>query len=143
MKTQSQSRCFDGGQTGFTLLEIMIAMAIFSVGFLAVGSMQISSINSNASSRLRTEATALASELSERLMMLPYDDAFLAPGSHGILPDNFPIPAGFDTKPRYTVWYVVQDETPTEDTRTIQVAVQWNANGRDKLVTLDFIKADL
>jgi len=140
MKAQSRSRSFDEGQKGFTLVEIMIAMAIFSVGFLAVGSMQISSINANATSRLRTEATALASEMSERLMMLPYDDDFLTAGSHGILPDNFPIPAGFDSNSRYTVWYVVQDAAPATDTKTIQVRVQWDAN---KFVSLDFIKADL
>ncbi len=33
---------------GFTLVEVMIGMAIFLIGFLAVGSMQIAAINGNA-----------------------------------------------------------------------------------------------
>ena len=33
-------------QLGYTLIEVLIAMAIFAVGILAVGGMQISAINS-------------------------------------------------------------------------------------------------
>ena len=46
---------------GFTLIEALFAIAIFSIGILAVSSMQISAINNNASARMRTEATMLAS----------------------------------------------------------------------------------
>jgi prepilin-type N-terminal cleavage/methylation domain-containing protein len=40
---------------GFTLIEVLIAMAIFSIGILAVGAMQVSSTNSNAGARIQTE----------------------------------------------------------------------------------------
>ena len=43
------------GHHGFTLIEVLIAMAIFSIGILAVGAMQISSTNSNAGARIQTE----------------------------------------------------------------------------------------
>ena len=39
------------GRRGFTLIEVLIAMAIFSLGMLAVGTLQITSTNSNASAR--------------------------------------------------------------------------------------------
>jgi prepilin-type N-terminal cleavage/methylation domain-containing protein len=61
------------GQHGFTLLEIMIALAIFAIGILAVSAMQISSINQNAGARMQTEATNVASDAMERLLALPYD----------------------------------------------------------------------
>ena len=62
---------------GFTLIEVLIAMAIFSIGILAVANMQILSINQNASARLQTEATTLAVDWMERLLSLPYEDVLL------------------------------------------------------------------
>jgi prepilin-type N-terminal cleavage/methylation domain-containing protein len=62
---------------GFTLIEVLIAMAIFAIGILAVTTMQIRSINQNASARLQTEATTLAADWMEQLLALPYDDPWL------------------------------------------------------------------
>lgn len=62
---------------GFTLIEVLIAMAIFAVGILAVTTMQMRSINQNASARLQTEATNLAADWMEQLLALPYDDPWL------------------------------------------------------------------
>jgi len=115
-------------------------MAIFAIGFLAVGSMQISSINVNASSRLHTEAIALANKMNERLMMLPYGDDFLAAGNH---PADKPMPADFAGGSRFSASYFIQDATPTANTKTVQVQVAWQVGGRTRSVTLDFIKADL
>jgi prepilin-type N-terminal cleavage/methylation domain-containing protein len=66
-------------QHGFTLLEVMIALAIFAIGILAVSAMQINSINQNAGARMQTEATSLASDSMERLLALPYDHEQLDP----------------------------------------------------------------
>ena len=62
---------------GFTFIEVLVALAIFSIGILAVASMQIQSVNLNAKARVQTEATTLAVERLERLKMLPYDHADL------------------------------------------------------------------
>ena len=35
--------------SGFTLIEVLVAIAIFSIGFLAVGSMHISATSNNLS----------------------------------------------------------------------------------------------
>lgn len=64
-------------QHGFTLLEVMIALAIFAVGILAVSAMQINSINQNAAARIQTEATTVATDAMERLLALPYDHSQL------------------------------------------------------------------
>jgi type IV pilus assembly protein PilV len=64
-------------QHGFTLLEVMIALAIFAIGILAVSAMQINSINVNAGARMQTEATTLATDAMERLLALPYDHSQL------------------------------------------------------------------
>ena len=67
---------------GFTLIEVVIAMAIFAIGFLAIANMQIGSINRNASARWATEAGHWAQDQAERLMNLEYNDANLALGNH-------------------------------------------------------------
>ena len=59
--------------TGFTLLELMVAMVIFSIGILAVGAMQITSTNSNASARIQTEEYTWVVDQIERLTALDYD----------------------------------------------------------------------
>jgi prepilin-type N-terminal cleavage/methylation domain-containing protein len=65
-------------QAGFTLIEVMIALAIFAIGILAVAAMQINAVKQNSASRMQTEATAVAEQLMERLMALPYDHDLLS-----------------------------------------------------------------
>ena len=65
-------------QAGFTLIEVMITLAIFAIGILAVSAMQITAVNQNSGSRMQTEATAVAEQLLERLMALPYDHDMLS-----------------------------------------------------------------
>jgi type IV pilus assembly protein PilV len=58
---------------GLTIIEIIFALSIFAIGILAVSTLAITSINSNTSSRIITEATTLAEDRLERLMTQPYD----------------------------------------------------------------------
>ena len=59
---------------GLTIIEIIFALSIFAIGILAVSTLAITSVNSNLSSRMVTEATTLAEDRLERLMALPYDN---------------------------------------------------------------------
>ena len=65
---------------GYTIIEVLIAMSIFAIGFLAVAKMEIMSINQNAHARMQTEATVKAVDRLERLMALPYDHTDLNEG---------------------------------------------------------------
>lgn len=58
---------------GFTLVEVLIALVVFSIGILAVFAMQISAINQNAAARMQSEATGVAVHTMERLIVAPYD----------------------------------------------------------------------
>jgi prepilin-type N-terminal cleavage/methylation domain-containing protein len=57
---------------GFTLIEVLISMAILSIGLLAVASMQISASLQARNSLDISEANAIASYQMETLMQMPY-----------------------------------------------------------------------
>lgn len=52
---------------GFTLLEVMIAVSILSVGMLGVASMHLMSLKDNRDAYLRTQAILLTMDMSERM----------------------------------------------------------------------------
>ncbi len=74
------------GSNGFTLIEVLVAMAIFSIGILAVASMQLAGTKGSSSARFSTEAAVLAHSQMESLLALEYDPAApvteFAAGSH-------------------------------------------------------------
>ncbi|GAI06307.1 unnamed protein product [marine sediment metagenome] len=114
---------------GFTLIEVLIAMAIFSIGILAIGSMQVTSINSNARARMHTEGYTWVGNRIERLTTLSYDDDDLTDGDHG------PVAEG-----TYAISWTVEDDTPLAGTKTIKVKVT-GANPRARPLRIDYIKA--
>ena len=57
---------------GFTLIEVLIAMAIFSIGILGVAQMQIMAIKGNATARMLTDTVVQATDQIELLLLLPY-----------------------------------------------------------------------
>jgi prepilin-type N-terminal cleavage/methylation domain-containing protein len=98
---------------GYTLIEVLIAMSIFAVGFLAVASMQIMSITQNAKARMQTEATAKAVDRLERLMALPYDHTDLNELSnpHRVMSEG------------YKVEWIVEDDVPINAAKSIKITV--------------------
>ncbi len=52
---------------GFTLLEVLVALVIFSVGLLGLAGLQMSSVRSNSSAQYRTQATLVLQDLAERM----------------------------------------------------------------------------
>jgi type IV pilus assembly protein PilV len=115
---------------GFTLIEVLIAMAIFAVGFLALASLQIRSISQNASSRMATDATTMAVESMERLISLPYNHAELDQGNN---PHSTPTTEG------YTIEWNIQDDVPITATKTIVINVT-GANPYARPITISFVK---
>jgi len=120
---------------GFTLIEVLVAMAIFSIGILAVGSMQLAATKGSSSARLSTEAVTIAQARAETLILLPYG----------------PVASGADNSfmPVYSVNWTVWDDTmvtpwgvtPATNTKVIQVVVtsQRGVTGR-RSATITFVK---
>lgn len=57
---------------GFTLIEVMVAVVILTVGLLALAQMMVLATNSNSLSGRMTSASALAKEQMERLKAAPF-----------------------------------------------------------------------
>ncbi len=60
--------CVFKSVSGFSLVELMIAMTIFAVGLLAVVSMQLTAIRGNSSANSLTTATAIAEGIIEEIL---------------------------------------------------------------------------
>lgn len=117
---------------GFTLLEVMVAICIFSIGLLAVGSMQVSGTQGTASARRHTAAVVWASDQIEKIISLPYDHADLADGSH----------AGV-TKDLYNISWDVSEDELIDNTKAIVVTVSWNDFGISKNFSFTYYKANI
>lgn len=119
MKTQKYiliRTTVEGNQRGFTLIEVLVAMAIFAVGILALAGLQVTYIGGNASAQMQTEATALGAQVVEHLMSLPFDAAELDSAANPHQP-----PAGGSGP--YEVRWTVADNTPVNNAKTIDVTV--------------------
>ena len=107
-------------QEGFTLLEVMIAVLIMSIGLLGLAGLQIVSTKTNSFSNQMTVGITLGQDKLEELRNLAYDDSQLTAGTH--TDSGNPIKGvgdmGFNRS-----WSVVEDAVNT--LKTITVTVQW------------------
>ena len=135
-ETQITKRICRIDNRGFTFVELLMVIAIFSIGILAVASMQVTSINANSSARMSGEATALAANQLETLMASGYDDDALNPAlnPHQIVQGAYTI-----------TWNVFEsdiDSDLTNDSKTVNVTVRC-ANPNAKDVNMQYIIHEL
>lgn len=62
---------------GFTLVEVMVAMVVFSLGVVATLTMTTGSVSGDASARSMSGSAEVAAEMLETLTSLPYNDVCL------------------------------------------------------------------
>jgi type IV pilus assembly protein PilV len=103
---------------GFTLIEVMIALVILAVGILALATMQIVSIRSNAFSSEMTYATMMAQTRLEAIRNMNYDDVTAV--------GQVTLPVDPTTKGiAYRVQRLVQNNTPVTDMKTVTLVIDW------------------
>jgi prepilin-type N-terminal cleavage/methylation domain-containing protein len=123
------------GEAGFTLLEVIAAVSILTVGLLAVASMQTAAIQANDKAYRVTEGATWAQNRLETLMALPYDDPLLDNGT-GKADPTPPTPNG------YSITYNV-DDGPVTNTKLITVSTTRQDRGATKIRKLTSIKNNL
>ena len=114
---------------GFTILEVVMASAIFAIGILGVCALQTAAIKTISSANCITVGTTHAQDKLEELLELPFSDSDLSIGDHT---ESNP-PSGYTT-----TWIVAAN---TSSSKSVAVTSSWkNINGMSVNNRLNFIK---
>ena len=147
-------------QEGFTLVEILIAIAILAFGLLAVATMQVRAIKTNAIASGISQGLTLGQAKVEELMNLSYGHSDLDDsdgdgtgkdidndgeddGGNNFGLDDTTGADGSDANGRYTIYWNIAVDEPVTSSKTIRVIVTWTERGINKNVKLDFVKSNL
>ena len=133
-------------EQGFTLLEVIIAMTVLSIGLLAVASMQISAMRGNAFSNASTTGVSWAGDKLEKLMNCDYDDPDLQDtdddGDAGLDDANSETSDyAPEVHDRHWIYWNVAEDFPVNNTKTVNVVVTWTDGAAQKTFAMQGIKA--
>ena len=122
--TGKQGKIIDNWKitSGFTLLEVMVAMAIMAIVLVSVYRMHTQTLTMNMAARFYTQAPMLA---QSKLAQLEIDPSSIITGDSGDFGDKFP---GYS-------WSITADEVSSEalgeiaaDLRRIDMMVSYNSD---------------
>ena len=154
-------------EQGYTLVEVLIALGILGFGLLAVATMQVTAIKTNARASGMSQGLTLAQAKAEELMNLPLitlvnlddgdgtdqdadDDGDDDDGGNFGLDDT--VDGGgsvtaddseLNVNGGYSIYWNVAVNEPVTNSSRIRVIVVWTERGIDKRISLDFVKTDL
>jgi prepilin-type N-terminal cleavage/methylation domain-containing protein len=131
---------------GFSLIEVMIGIAIFSIGVLAIFGMQLSGIKGNSTARHYTETSTGGVDKIEALIALPYTHPDLtdtdgdggAGGDLGLFDATVGAADHFENDPagQYTIFWNVADNDLIEHSKTVSVIILFNGTGMQRSVSM-------
>jgi len=104
---------------GFTLLEVLVALAILSIALVALFSQQAASIDRGNEARIITKATFLA---QERMTGLLTQERLRVGEEEGEVPDSIP---PFQ-------WRTVVEDAETEGMKKLTVVVLWKEGDKER-----------
>jgi type IV pilus assembly protein PilV len=133
-------------ERGFTLLEVIMAVSILTIGLLAVASMQISAMKGNTISMNYTESTEMVQDRVEKLLIRDLSDALLLDNTGDRVDGLDDTGANADlndiSNPKYNVyWNVAEDWSGGKElngVNTIRVIVTNKAGKR--IYSFDMLK---
>lgn len=134
------------GQQGFTLIEVLVAIVILSIGILSLITMQITGIKGNATANQITTASSWSADRIEKLFSLDWTHPDLtddtAPNGVPGLNETGATADGSATSPDtfYTIYWNIADNTPMPDTKKIRVIILRSQDGGRKRVVMDYLR---
>lgn len=117
--------------SGFSLIELLIAMCIFALGMLAAATMQYSAVRNNTTGNTATQANMLAKATLEMLKSQDIASSALAVGDY-----VDPLPVDADGNPGGIYNRTWQIDSLGDSSRRISVTVAWTKFGRSRQVTM-------
>lgn len=136
-------------ESGFTLIETLVAMTVFTIGILSLYAMQVSAIQGNSSaSRMTTAATAGADQL-ETIFAMDYDalvdtDNDSVAGLYHYEETVAEVADGkATTSDGSTIYWNVANDSPMPATKRVVVNVVRTDLGYRKNVEYEYIKAQV
>jgi len=102
-------------------------LTVLTIGLLALGGMQISSIRGNDTAWEFTEGSTRAADRIEGLMGFAYDDSAVVDGTA--------------TQEKYTINWIVTPSDPVPNVKKITMVVSWTDQGKAKTFTADYYRA--
>ncbi|MBU1172599.1 MAG: prepilin-type N-terminal cleavage/methylation domain-containing protein [Proteobacteria bacterium] len=146
MMKRRVNKLIEKNEKGFTIIEVMLAIVLLTVGIFSAMRLQIASINGNETAMKLSEGVLVVSDTIETFMGLPMTDLLLTSGD-----GHDPIVVDTD-KERYTITYTVQDivapssntyKEITFNTSWVSRKASWSrADLHDSSMTNTFIKLD-
>jgi prepilin-type N-terminal cleavage/methylation domain-containing protein len=125
------------GERGITLIEVLIALVVLSVGIMAIGGIFPAATRTQLQTRSLGAASYFAAQKAEQLGVLNWDDPNLTTGRH---------PAGSvcDTLGATKAWtrfYVVEAmAAPLDDLKRVSITVNWTYNGTRSVVDTIYVR---
>ncbi len=109
-------------QKGFTLLEILVALTVLSIGLLGMAGLTTSIIHGNTLSKKVTTATTLGQDRMEHFMRLGYSTT---PTADTTTTEDYNSIANY---PSYKRVSFIDVNSPNAGMKTITVTVYWNSD---------------
>lgn len=106
---------------GFSLLSVIVAMALMAFLFLALTRGVITVEETHRYSHFSTVANSLAQARLEELVNRPYTQITSGSDNNPIDETGRPVAPG-----RFARFWTVQDDTPSQDLKTVVVRVEWD-----------------
>ena len=105
-------------QRGFTLIEIMVAITLLSIGLLGMAGLTVGIMRGNSLSSQVTTATALAQAKMEDIKRIGYSGTSASAEGYNAI-------SGY---PLYRRDTVVDVDTPNVGMKTVTITVFWDSN---------------
>jgi prepilin-type N-terminal cleavage/methylation domain-containing protein len=155
-------------EEGYTLVEVLVALGILGFGLMAVATMQVTAIKTNAKASGMSQGVTLAQAKVEDLMNLSYsaivaldddgdgtnqdadndgndDDGGnfglndTVDGGGSVIADD----SELNVNGRYSIYWNVAVNEPAANSSRIRVIVTWTEKGKNKRISLDFVMTNL
>ena len=147
IKIRSTAGCeHERSESGISLIEVTIALAILGFGMLAMATAQLSALQFTGESRNRSEAHYLAQQQMEAFQGMSRTgiEAARVDGSYPNDPNNPIDPDPQDSRASsFNRSWLITPNTPEDGVYTINVQVNWmDGLGRLRTVELEGLKAE-